>query len=306
MISIIIPVYNAARWLDDCLSSALAVPDAEVIAVNDASTDDSPALLRVRAKGEPRLKVVDLPANGGLSHARNAGLDHAQGRWIVFLDADDTLLPEETRRLVAAGDHDLRIGVLTPRGRRTPLALDAPEALRLLFYQRRGMFPSAWNKVYSRRLFDKERFRDGVWYEDLEIMPRLMLEADGILLTDICAYHYRDNPESFLHTWRPDRLDVLDVCDGNVRLMRRRLPALERAAKARRLSAAYNMLGLLLANGLPDHPAVTRCTQIIKETAPSASLDASAPLRLRAASAVSLLSMPLTRRLLAHQYRTKQ
>ncbi len=99
MISVVIPSYNAARWLGESLDSILAqtVPAGEVVVVDDGSTDDTPALLR---RYGDRVRVV-LGAHGGLAAARNLGLAAARGDWIAFHDADDVALPDRLGRLQA-------------------------------------------------------------------------------------------------------------------------------------------------------------------------------------------------------------
>lgn len=103
--SIIIPVYNASRYIGECLESILAQPytDYEVIAVNDGSRDDSSGILHRYAARDPRIHVIDTP-NGGVSAARNTALDAATGEWIVCIDADDLFTPD------ALGIFDTLIG----------------------------------------------------------------------------------------------------------------------------------------------------------------------------------------------------
>src|SRR4030095_8891170 len=99
MISVVIPSYNAARWLAGSLDSIFAqtVAPGEVVVVDDGSTDDTPAILR--AYGD-RLHVV-RGTHGGLAAARNLGLAVARGDWIAFHDADDLALPARLARLPA-------------------------------------------------------------------------------------------------------------------------------------------------------------------------------------------------------------
>lgn len=94
-VSVIMPVYNKENYIEASLRSVLDQPfrDLEVIAVNDGSTDGSPAILERLAAEDDRIRVVDIP-NGGVSNARNTGLACAVGEWIQFLDADDLLEPE--------------------------------------------------------------------------------------------------------------------------------------------------------------------------------------------------------------------
>ena len=90
LISVIIPVYNTAEYLTGCLDSVINndYKNLEIICVNDGSTDSSPEILRRYEKNDSRIKVIDVP-NGGVSRARNIGLDNASGEYIAFIDSDD-------------------------------------------------------------------------------------------------------------------------------------------------------------------------------------------------------------------------
>lgn len=104
-LSIIIPVYKAEAYLRRCLDSILdssPIDDIEVIAVNDGSPDRSLYILRDYERRYPSVRIIDKP-NGGVSSARNAGLDAATGEYIMFVDADDTIDAEALSRLMASG-----------------------------------------------------------------------------------------------------------------------------------------------------------------------------------------------------------
>src|SRR2546428_1497219 len=96
-VSIIIPVYNAEKYLDKCINSAInqTYPDIEIIAVNDGSTDRSLDILK---KYSDKIKIISKE-NGGLASARNAGFKGARGEWIKPLDADDILYPNAVEEL---------------------------------------------------------------------------------------------------------------------------------------------------------------------------------------------------------------
>src|SRR5215203_336114 len=92
-VSVLIPAYNVAGYLDKSVSSALDQEvDVEVIVVDDGSTDSTPQAIR-RLEADPRVRGFRLPVNGGPSAARNKALDEARGEWIAFLDADDWFAP---------------------------------------------------------------------------------------------------------------------------------------------------------------------------------------------------------------------
>lgn len=101
MISVIVPVYNSAPYLKNCISSILqqTYADLEIICVNDGSSDDSLSILEELAKQDCRIRVISQ-ANAGVSAARNTGLDAAQGEYITFVDSDDELAPDMYEFLV--------------------------------------------------------------------------------------------------------------------------------------------------------------------------------------------------------------
>ena len=111
-LSIIIPSYNCADLVGHAIESAYAFTERphEVIVVDDGSTDTSGEVLAVLAKRFPELHVI-RQANGGLSNARNAGIRHARGHYIVLLDADDQLMPAKDLQELDIGADMVRIGI---------------------------------------------------------------------------------------------------------------------------------------------------------------------------------------------------
>ena len=106
LVSIVVASHDAAGWLPQSLASARAqtLRDIEILVVDDGSTDATPALLHELAAAEPRLRPLRRDRRGGPSAARNLALDHARGRWVALLDADDAFLPERLTRLVALAE----------------------------------------------------------------------------------------------------------------------------------------------------------------------------------------------------------
>jgi glycosyltransferase involved in cell wall biosynthesis len=135
LVSIIIPAYNAAHFLDDSLGSCLAQThkDLEIIVVNDGSNDDTPAVLA----RYPQVRHIYQP-NGGLAAARNTGIQHAQGEFIQFLDADDVLLPTKIARCleVFAADPTLGLVYTDFEIRNADLSAPVPEAEKPPIYMR--------------------------------------------------------------------------------------------------------------------------------------------------------------------------
>lgn len=106
LVSIIIPIYNTEKQLADCLQSAMdqSVFEIEIIAVDDASTDDSLEILRSFAQKDPRIKILANEKNLGAAGSRNRGMDASTGRWLAFLDSDDLLDPDFCQVLLAEAE----------------------------------------------------------------------------------------------------------------------------------------------------------------------------------------------------------
>ena len=116
-VTFIIPLYNAAETLERTLASVTAqtVRDVEVLLVDDGSTDGTLALAERLAAADSRVRVLQNPCNMGVSAARNLGLDHAGGQYVRFVDADDTLPPKSTAKMIALADRnhaDMVMGVM--------------------------------------------------------------------------------------------------------------------------------------------------------------------------------------------------
>ncbi|MBD5201068.1 MAG: glycosyltransferase family 2 protein [Bacteroidales bacterium] len=263
MISVIIPNYNCADYLVRSVSSALhqTFYDLEVIVVDDGSTDDSLSLLSPLAS-DARLRIIPTP-NRGVAAARNRGLDEAKGDFILFLDADDALHPDALRLL-----HEALIATkadavqslhskipqtkldstppISPSALSTPrLSLYSPEDfVESLLYQTGLPDHSPWGKLFRKSLFDNARFSPGIIYEDLDLIPRILLRASSIALVHSPLYLYTLRSTSLIHS--------IDVAKGDSLRATRRLhadfaaisPRLERAAADRRLSASFNIIRL--------------------------------------------------------------
>lgn len=202
--SVIVPVYNTARWLPDALASIDSQAcrnDLEVIIIDDGSTDDSSRIAEEYAAAHPGSRYVRQD-NAGLGAARNHGLRLATGRYLAFLDSDD-LYPDGALDdlLALADEHDAPVVVgdmqgLPPRpspawrrelvtGQRVISALEeAPDLVGN---------PSACNKIFRRDFVTDNgvRFTEGTAFEDVLFTLPLLLRADRIVLTPRLAYLYR-------------------------------------------------------------------------------------------------------------------
>lgn len=268
MISIIVPVYNSERWLSECVESIIAqsVGDWELILVDDGSTDSSGQICDDYAAHDSRIRVLHVE-NGGQSYARNCGIEACKGDRIIFVDSDDTIAPCFIERLSSVDADIVCCGFSRDDKKRFSMrnsraeSFSPREALLNGLYQHR-ISNSAWGKIYKRKIFDKIRFTEGLYYEDLEIFPRTMLAADGrIIVLNDKLYFYRNTPHSIINTWNEHRLDVLKVTEEFDRMFGDDAE-LHKAAVSRRFSANYNIM--LLSLKLGQYDIAAKCYEYIR------------------------------------------
>ncbi|WP_417628853.1 glycosyltransferase [Pararhodobacter aggregans] len=229
LISVIVAVHQVAPQIAEAIASlrAQSLPDFEALVVDDGSTDDSGRIAAEAFAGDARFRLLVQP-NRGLSAARNAGLDQARGAFVAFLDGDDALAPDFLRDLHAAMHEEgtdwaaCGITLVHPGGEERPHpALHAcdtpPEAGHLPLTDAcevARVFPSAWNKLYRRSLFEGLRFPEGSWFEDHEVFWALARRAPRLAYRSAPLYHHRrDRPGQITGTDSDRVFDVLRVLD---------------------------------------------------------------------------------------------
>ena len=230
-ISVIVPVYNVADYLEKCVGSLLAqdCSDAEFILVDDGSTDGKcPALCDRLAAEHPDLIRVIHQENGGLGAARNTGIEAARGEYLFFLDSDDWLAPETLEELSQAVDRShadmycFSFRYVTEDGReilaepRTAPVDGIPTTLtrtpELLLDP-----PMACTRLCKRSLFADHgiRFPGRVWYEDLCTTPKLLLEAASVVQLEGDYYRYLQREGSIMRSSKLRRnLEILNAAES--------------------------------------------------------------------------------------------
>lgn len=226
VISVIIPVYKVESWLDACVESVLnqTYENLEIILVDDGSPDNCGAMCDAWAEKEVRIRAVHK-TNGGLSSARNAGLEVATGQYIMFVDSDDVLHPGICSRLYdAVEDTGFDIAICDaahlfpgeePQYFDTDeyCPMNVPIAIQEMWYQK-SFLPSAWAKLYRRSLWQDIRFTEGILYEDIDIMHLVFAQANDVVYVPARLYGYNHREDSI--TTKPfgvRDLDILTIAD---------------------------------------------------------------------------------------------
>lgn len=217
-LSIVVPVYRVEDTLDRCMESIVGqtFTDWEVILVDDGSPDACPRLCDDWAQRDHRIRVIHKQ-NGGLSDARNAGIDVAKGEWITFVDSDDFLDKDTYRQVMPlAMKYDIvEFPVFCFYGSfRQSLLTFSPNA-----YSDSGIYwletqayqhTYAWNKIYRRTLFDEGvRFPVGKVFEDTYTYPKLLQKAKSVYTTDKGLYYYCHNDSGITATAKGEDLEVM-------------------------------------------------------------------------------------------------
>lgn len=276
LVSVIVPVYNVADFLQECVDSLLCqtYKNIEIILIDDGSTDGSGEMCDHLTSVDHRINTIHK-SNGGLSSARNAGIENARGEYIAFVDSDDVVHEQYVGRmleLLLNADADISItgfveGNVVNRSAMglsssTNLMTDGLSALEMILYQNK-LIPSAWAKLYKADIFKKIRFKENIFYEDIEFNARALPVTGKAVYSDDRLYFYRQRPTSILGEFNMKRLDVLDVTrEIHERLMN---TPLEPAARDRRLSAAFNMFILLCRHGKHDSKEADMCWDLINK-----------------------------------------
>ena len=274
-VSVVIPVYNCEAYLRECVDSVLAQThtDLDVILIDDGSTDGSPEICDAYAASDPRVRTFHGP-NRGLSAARNKGIDAAQGDYISFVDADDTIKKHTISTLVSFASkktivscafyRDPELNEINKKEKKI-IIHNPQDAISHFLYQKKDVCTAAWGHMIPINLFhDNLRFRQGIIYEDLDLMYRLYERTTSVVHVKSKLYYYRITPgSSIINTWNQSRLDVLDVTKRIEEYFSQN-PDLLRAARDRSLSAAFNIFMLNEQNN-GNRSVADRCYGIIKD-----------------------------------------
>jgi len=221
-VSIIVPVYNVENYLAKCLDSLVkqSLPDIEILVVNDGSKDNSEKIIEGYTQKYPEKIKAYTKENGGLSDTRNFGIDRATGDYIGFVDSDDyvteTMFEE---MLLLAEKHNSKMVIsniqkVDENGKVVQKLTQLPNMPEKITLENNfSVFSDisyfACNKLFKKELFNQKRFKKGVHFEDIQLIPQLLLECETIVQTQNFHYQYLERTDSITKTHTEKGLDML-------------------------------------------------------------------------------------------------
>ena len=229
LISVVVPIYKVERYLSACVDSIVnqTYSNLEIILVDDGSPDRCPEICDEYARRDNRIRVIHQE-NGGLSAARNAGIDIARGKFLTFIDSDDFIARNYVEVLykgIVEFDADISIASFYTFTKEDELKIQSSglpfvEIARDECYKRYGALNaelsmpliSACNKLYKKDFFASIRFPIGKLYEDAFSTYKLLDKAKKVVFTQTQLYFYRMNPQSILgQSFREKHLEMVEA-----------------------------------------------------------------------------------------------
>lgn len=208
MISVIVPVYNVEIYLERCIKSIVeqSFKDLEILLIDDGSTDNSGLICDKWAEKDKRIHVIHKK-NGGLSDARNAGLDIYKGEYVCFVDSDDYLEIDMLEELMCAleknkadiavcnfvyeyEDEDKQTQNYEEFRIEEELLLTGRQFMLLGTKERHSFGVVVWNKLFKRKIFQKLRFPEGKLHEDEFVFHQIMYKCKSVICIPKTGYHY--------------------------------------------------------------------------------------------------------------------
>ncbi len=256
LVSIIVPVYNVEKYIKTCLDSIInqTYKNIEILLIDDGSTDNSGKICDEYSKKDKRIKVFHKE-NGGLSSARNYGIDRAKGDYLTFIDSDDTLeldYIEYLYNLIKKYNTDLSICpyiVIINETKKYDFGkkyseetLSTEEALKRMLCEE-GFTVSACAKLYKKELFDDIRYPLNKLCEDNGTTYKIIMKCNKIAYGNESKYNYFKRPNSIMTSkFNMKRLDLIELTDIMCSDIEKKYPNIINACDKRRIHSRFSIL----------------------------------------------------------------
>ena len=247
LISVIVPIYNVKKYLCECVDSIInqTYKNLEIILVDDGSPDDCGKICDDYAKRDSRIKVIHKE-NGGLSDARNVGMDLSSGEYLIFVDSDDYMTNDSIEylyNLIRSVNADIAIGGVerfndldksvistTYTGISDEKVMDKMDAMKDFFLN--GC--AAWARIYKKSIHNDIHFPKGEINEDEAIVLELLDRCDKIVKSNMIVYKYRFRPNSITSVdFSVKKLDWYYHCKANLEYIKKNFPDIKVYAENR-------------------------------------------------------------------------
>ena len=255
LISIVVPIYKVEKYLNNTIKCLVnqTYSNIEIVLVDDGSPDNCPKMCDDYVKKDKRIKVIHKK-NGGLSDARNVGIDNSNGKYITFIDSDDLIEKdyiEYLYELIKKYDVDLSIAphiISLPRkeinegNNYEEQKLDQKEAFKRLLLKE-GYSVSSCGKLYNKKLFTGVRFPVGKLCEDNGTTYKLIDKCDFVAYGNIPKYKYIIRDESITTSkFNPRKMDLIELTDEMCSHIKNKYPELSDCTSQREIESRFAVL----------------------------------------------------------------
>lgn len=292
LVTIVVPVYKVEKYIDKCINSILnqTYKNLEIILVDDGSPDTCGEICDNYAKQDIRIKAIHKE-NGGLSDARNAGIDVATGRFISFIDSDDYIDTEYIEllyRTIVKDKSDMAIsshkviyenGTILEKATGEKSILNSKEVLKRILYDD-GIDLSAWAKLYKMELFKEIRYPKGRLFEDAATTYKLIDRCKSISIISKSTYNYVIRRSSITNeNFSEKKMDLIISTEEMCNYVKKKYPDLEKASNRRLMYAYLSTLTQLLKSNKRNAKIEKQLYFYIKENSKSVLQDKQVPKR---------------------------
>lgn len=262
-ISVIVPVYNVEKYLGKCIDTLIAqtFTNIEIILVDDGSTDKSGTICDEYALKDSRIIVIHKK-NGGLSDARNVGIERAKGKYLGFVDSDDYIdekmyevlysnLIQFKADMVMCGYYDCYENKLIKKqSSGNVMVWNNEEAVKAL----QNTLPVAWNKLYKRELFNHLQYPVGRLHEDTFIILDLLKKTTTVVNVEEPLYYYIRREASITKSkFTTKNLDILDAWKKCLDITRENFPNQVDVIQAKHLSAHFQVIDKIMLSNKKEY-----------------------------------------------------
>lgn len=291
LITIVVPIYKVEAYLDKCINSIIqqTYQQLEIILVDDGSPDNCGKICDDYAKKDNRIKVIHKE-NGGLSDARNAGIDIAKGQYITFIDSDDYVeldyveqlygaLTEEAQMVIGGYRVIYENGTILNQFNHLKTTLTKEETLKRMLYDD-GISVSACGKLYSLNLFKAVRYPKRRLFEDAATTYRLIDLCTKISINSVPLYNYMMRNDSISQrTFNTKKMDLIDSTKEMCDYIKSKYPNLTDACQRRMMYAYLSTLSQLAMSSQAFPKEEKQLVTYVKEHGVDQLKDGKTPLR---------------------------